>query len=153
MSKLQVNEDAVRRLAELLEEMKLSEIEYESGGERIRIAKPAVATIAPTAPAPSQAAASPSGTPHGSMPPRVEEAMPAGAITSPMVGTVYVAAEPNAPPFVQIGDVVQEGQTLLIIEAMKVMNPMPSPRAGKVTQILVDNGDPVEYGEPLMVID
>jgi acetyl-CoA carboxylase biotin carboxyl carrier protein len=79
--------------------------------------------------------------------------MPAGAITSPMVGTVYVAAEPNAPPFVQIGDVVQEGQTLLIIEAMKVMNPLPSPRAGKVTQILVDNGDPVEYGEPLMVID
>ena len=79
--------------------------------------------------------------------------MPAGAVTSPMVGTVYVAPEPNTPPFVQIGDVVQEGQTLLIIEAMKVMNPLPAPRAGKVTQILVDNGDPVEYGEPLMVID
>ena len=83
----------------------------------------------------------------------IEEAMPAGAVTSPMVGTVYVAPEPNAPPFVQIGDVVQEGQTLLIIEAMKVMNPLPSPKAGKVTQVLVDNGDPVEYGEPLMVID
>ena len=151
MSKLQVNEDAVRRLAELLEEMRLSEIEYEGGGERIRVAKSAAATIAPAAPA--QAVAPPPSVPHGAAPPMIEEAMPAGAVTSPMVGTVYVAPEPNAPPFVQIGDVVQEGQTLLIIEAMKVMNPLPSPKAGKVTQILVDNGDPVEYGEPLMVID
>jgi acetyl-CoA carboxylase biotin carboxyl carrier protein len=151
MSKLQVNEDAVRRLAELLEEMRLSEIEYESGGERIRVAKAAAATLAPAAPAP--VAGPPPSVPHGAAPPMIEEAMPAGAVTSPMVGTVYVAPEPNAPPFVQIGDVVQEGQTLLIIEAMKVMNPLPSPKAGKVTQVLVDNGDPVEYGEPLMVID
>jgi acetyl-CoA carboxylase biotin carboxyl carrier protein len=84
---------------------------------------------------------------------RAEEAMPEGAVTSPMVGTVYVAPEPNAPHFVQVGDEVHEGQTLLIIEAMKVMNPLPSPRAGKVTRVLVDNGDPVEYGELLMVIE
>jgi acetyl-CoA carboxylase biotin carboxyl carrier protein len=70
-----------------------------------------------------------------------------------MVGTVYVAAEPNTPPFIQVGDMVQEGQTLLIIEAMKVMNPLPSPRAGKVTAIYVSNGDPIEFGEPLVNIE
>jgi len=147
MSKLQVNEDVVRRLAELLDEMQLSEIEYESGGERIRVAKSA-GTAAPAAFAPQQMPAPPQPAGH-----RAEEAMPEGAVTSPMVGTVYVAPEPDAPLFVQVGDEVHEGQTLLIIEAMKVMNPLPSPRAGKITRVLVDNGDPVEYGELLMVIE
>lgn len=152
MSKLQVNEDVVRRLAELLDEMQLSEIEYESGGERIRVAKSA-GTAAPAAFAPQQMTAPPSAPQPGGAGPRAEEAMPEGAVTSPMVGTVYVAPEPNAPSFVQVGDEVHEGQTLLIIEAMKVMNPLPSPRAGKITRVLVDNGDPVEYGELLMVIE
>jgi len=150
MSKLQVNEDVVRRLAELLDEMQLSEIEYESGGERIRVAKSA-GTAAPGAFAPQQMPAPPPTAQPGGH--RAEEAMPEGAVTSPMVGTVYVAPEPDAPLFVQVGDEVHEGQTLLIIEAMKVMNPLPSPRAGKITRVLVDNGDPVEYGELLMVIE
>ena len=150
MSKLQVNEDVVRRLAELLDEMQLSEIEYESGGERIRVAK-LTGTAAPAAFAPQQMPGPPTSSQSAGH--RAEEAMPEGAVTSPMVGTVYVAPEPNAPHFVQVGDEVHEGQTLLIIEAMKVMNPLPSPRAGKVTRVLVDNGDPVEYGELLMVIE
>jgi len=97
-----------------------------------------VASVAPAAPA------APAGGP---------EAIPAGAITAPMVGTVYVAGEPGAPPFVKVGDEVREGQTLLIIEAMKVMNPLASPRAGTVKQIMISDGQPVEYGEPLLVIE
>ena len=145
MSKPEINEDAVRKLGQLLKEMDLSEIEYEQEGQKIRVAKsvaPAapVAAVAPPAAAPAPAAGG-------------EDAIPAGAVVSPMVGTVYVAPEPTAPPFVQLGDTVQEGQTLLIIEAMKVMNPLPSPRAGKVTAIFVNNGDPVEFGEPLVSIE
>src|SRR3546814_2668007 len=90
-----------------------------------------------------------SDLPAGSGP----EAIPAGAVTAPMVGTVYVASEPGAPPFVKAGDEVHEGQVLLIIEAMKVMNPLAAPRAGTVKQILVTDGQPVEYGEPLLVIE
>ncbi len=82
-----------------------------------------------------------------------QEALPPGAVTSPMVGTVYAAAEPGAPPLVKVGDSVREGQTLLIIEAMKVMNPLASPRAGTVTRILVVDGQPVEFGELLLVIE
>jgi acetyl-CoA carboxylase biotin carboxyl carrier protein len=82
-----------------------------------------------------------------------DEKVPAGAITSPMVGTAYLGPEPGAAPFVQVGDTIEEGQILIIIEAMKVMNPIPSPRAGNVLRILVSDGQPVEYGEPLMVIE
>ena len=81
------------------------------------------------------------------------EAVPAGAVISPMVGTVYLAAEPGAPSLLKVGDEVTEGQTLLIIEAMKVMNPLASPRAGTVTRILVSDGQPVEFGEPLLIIE
>ena len=81
------------------------------------------------------------------------EAVPAGAVTAPMVGTVYVAGEPGAPPFVKVGDQVSEGQVLLIIEAMKVMNPLASPRAGTIKQIMISDGQPVEFGEPLLVIE
>lgn len=143
--------DLIRRLAALLEETGLSEIEYEAGGRRIRVGRAsgggqgsAVATpsaVPPSAPAPS------GPEQHG------VEPVPSGALTAPMVGTVYFAPEPGAPPFVQVGDSVREGQTLLIIEAMKVMNPLTAPRAGKVSLILVSDGQPVEFGEPLLVIE
>ncbi len=141
----------VRDLAELLKETGLSEIEIEEGGTRIRVAMsggvaapaaaaPAVAAPAATPATPSQAAAEPVGT-HP------------GTVTSPMVGTAFVAAEPGADAFVSVGDNVTEGQTILIIEAMKVMNPIPAPRAGKVIEILVSDAEPVEFGQPLMVIE
>ena len=148
VEKLSIDEKLVRRLADLLEETGLSEIEYEAGGRRIRVAKggATVVSAAPAAPAadPAPAAAATNGA---------TEAPPSGSVTAPMVGTAYVAEEPGKPPFVSVGDRVAEGQTLLIIEAMKVMNQIPSPHAGVVKQILVQDGQPVEYGEPLMVID
>ena len=149
--KLSIDDKLVRKLADLLNETGLTEIEYEVEGRRIRIAKGgAAAMIAPVAApmaAPAAAAAAA---------PAVEgagDAVPAGAVTSPMVGTAYVAEEPGKPAFVKVGDQVSEGQTLLIIEAMKVMNQIPSPRAGTVKAILVQDGQPVEFGEPLMVIE
>ncbi len=146
--KLSIDEKLVRKLADLLNETGLTEIEYEAEGRRIRIAKGgAAAMIAPSAVAPPPAAIAPPAAVEGG------EAVPAGAITSPMVGTAYVAEEPGKPAFVKVGDQVSEGQTLLIIEAMKVMNQIPSPRAGTVKAILVQDGQPVEFGEPLMVIE
>jgi len=146
MAKFEVNEELVRKLADLLQETGLNEIEYEVNNHRIRVAKNAgVTTVA--APVASAAPAAPAASAGG------PEAIPAGAITAPMVGTVYVAGEPGAPPFVKVGDAIREGQTLLIIEAMKVMNPLVSPRAGTVKQIMISDGQPVEYGEPLMVIE
>ena len=149
MSKFDVNEDAVRKLAGLLEEMDLSEIEYERGGERIRVARTLGLATAALPASPTVAA----GPVAAQGAPKADDAVPDGAVTSPMVGTVYTAPEPGAADFVRVGDRVEEGQTLLIIEAMKVMNPLPSPRAGQVTRILINNGEPVEYGEPLLVIE
>ncbi len=146
MSKFEINEDAVRMLGQLLDEMGLSEIEYEHNDQKIRVSRQV--SVAAALPMAGAASAAPSTPASGG-----EDAIPAGAVVSPMVGTVYVAAEPNTPPFIQVGDMVQEGQTLLIIEAMKVMNPLPSPRAGKVTAIYVSNGDPIEFGEPLVSIE
>ena len=146
--KLSIDDKLVRKLADLLNETGLTEIEYEVEGRRIRIAKGgAAAMIAP--------AAAPVAAPAAAAAPAVEgagDAVPAGAITSPMVGTAYVAEEPGKPAFVKVGDQVSEGQTLLIIEAMKVMNQIPSPRAGTVKAILVQDGQPVEFGEPLIVV-
>ncbi|MGF1630060.1 MAG: acetyl-CoA carboxylase biotin carboxyl carrier protein [Kiloniellaceae bacterium] len=145
MAKFEVNEELVRKLADLLQETGLTEIEYEVNNHRIRVAKAAaMTTVAAAAPAPCMPLKPAAGGP---------EAVPAGAITAPMVGTVYVAGEPGTPPFVKVGDQVSEGQVLLIIEAMKVMNPLSSPRAGTVKQIMITDGQPVEYGEPLMVIE
>ncbi len=148
--KLSIDEKLVRKLADLLNETGLTEIEYEAEGRRIRIAKGgAAAMIAPSAvaaPMAAPAAAAPAAEGAG-------EAVPAGAVTSPMVGTVDVAEEPGQPACVKVGDQVSEGQTLLIIEAMKVMNQIPSPRSGTVKAILVQDGQPVEFGEPLMVIE
>ncbi|MCH8926318.1 MAG: biotin/lipoyl-binding protein [Proteobacteria bacterium] len=147
MAKFEPDDALIRRLAALLEETGLSEIEYEAEGRRIRVGRGAG-----TASAPSSVPA-PQAEPAASAPPEGEEALPPGAVTSPMVGTVYAAAEPGAPPLVKVGDSVKEGQTLLIIEAMKVMNPLASPRAGTVTRILVSDGQPVEFGELLLIIE
>jgi acetyl-CoA carboxylase biotin carboxyl carrier protein len=139
----------IRELALLLDETSLTEIEIERAGLRVRVARnisiaasmpanyqPAVASSAPAAPADlADIAAHP------------------GAVPSPMVGTAYLASEPGAKPFIEVGTKVSVGQTLLIIEAMKTMNQIPSPRAGTVTQILVEDGQPVEFGEPLVIIE
>ncbi|HTY66899.1 MAG TPA: acetyl-CoA carboxylase biotin carboxyl carrier protein [Alphaproteobacteria bacterium] len=145
--KLTIDPDLIRRLAELLKETGLGEIEYAEGERRVRVAMPGTAPMiaAAAAPAPVIAAAA--------APAAAASNTPAGALTSPMVGTAYLAPEPNAPHFVKPGDKVREGQTVLIIEAMKVMNAIRAPRAGTVTRILIANGAPVEYGEPLLVIE
>jgi acetyl-CoA carboxylase biotin carboxyl carrier protein len=133
----------LRRLARLLEETGLTEIEYESEGQRVRVNRSAAQNVS----AVPASAAAPAPVAAGAAAPA-----PAGAVTSPMVGTAYLASEPGGAPFVKIGDRVKQGQTLLIIEAMKVMNPIPAPEAGTVDAILVNDGQPVEYGEPLLVL-
>ena len=144
MPKFDVDDALVRKLAALLTDTGLTEIEYEVGEQRIRVSRGGVTSVA-MAPAPSAATsvAAPAATPEGP---------PAGAVTSPMVGTAYAATEPGATPFVKVGDKVSKGQTLLIIEAMKVMNPIPAPHGGTVLNILFGDGRPVEYGEVLMVV-
>jgi acetyl-CoA carboxylase biotin carboxyl carrier protein len=145
---MRVDTDLVKRLAEMLDENDLSEIEVEDNGRRI-VVKRKLAAAPAAAPAPARAAAPPA-------PPAEPEAPAkdaAGTVRSPMVGTVFLAAEPSAPPFVSVGDRVAEGDTLLIIEAMKVMNPIAAPRAGTVRQILVQDAQPVEYEQPLAIIE
>ncbi len=152
MAKFEPDDDLIRRLAALLEDTGLSEIEFEADGKRIRVGRGGGSVAAGPAPT----TATPAGAPVPGAPPGAPpgaEAVPAGAVTSPMVGTVYMAAEPGAASLVKVGDKVTEGQTLLIIEAMKVMNPLASPRAGTVTQILVGDGQPVEFGEPLLILE
>jgi acetyl-CoA carboxylase biotin carboxyl carrier protein len=146
MSKFDVDEALVRKLAGLLKDTGLSEIEFESEGRRIRVNSGHVATTlqpvaaAPAAAAPAAAPAAPGG------------GVPAGALTSPMVGTAYLAPEPGATPFVKAGDRVNKGQTVLIIEAMKVMNPIQAPVSGTVKDVLIADGQPVEFGEALLII-
>ncbi len=138
----------IRELAGLLDETNLTEIEIERAGLRVRVARNVtVAASMPTsyAPAPGTAAAAPAAL--------VDVAKHPGMVPSPMVGTVYWASQPGAKPFVEVGSKVKVGDTLVIIEAMKTMNQIPSPRAGTVTQILCEDGQPVEYGEPLVVIE
>ncbi len=148
---MQVDAALVRQLAELLDETALTEIEVQDGDRKIRVAR--AVTVAAAAPY-----AAPSGAPAAATPAApsadVTPAAPnANAVKSPMVGTVYLASEPTAKPFANVGDTVTEGQTLVIIEAMKVMNPIAAPRAGKVTKICVENGQPVEFDQPLVVIE
>jgi acetyl-CoA carboxylase biotin carboxyl carrier protein len=143
-----IDADAIRALSELLNETGLTEIEIETDGARIRVSRAAVAAAggatasvavaaAPAVPATAPAAVS---GPHP------------GAVPSPMVGTVYVAAEPGQPPFVSVGQTVKEGDTLFIVEAMKTMNPITAPRGGKVLEISVSNGQPVEFGQTLLIL-
>jgi acetyl-CoA carboxylase biotin carboxyl carrier protein len=147
-SKFDIDISAVRKLAKLLEETGLSEIEYAQGNSKIRCVGPrsaitqVVGGVAAPAPTPAPAAEIP------------EEPKPVGIpVTSPMVGTVYMAPSPGSAPFVKVGDKVKEGDTLLIIEAMKVMNPIKAPKAGKVGLILVEDSKPVEFGETLIVLE
>jgi acetyl-CoA carboxylase biotin carboxyl carrier protein len=143
--------EAIRMLAGILTETGLTEIEVGSGDFRLRVAKtPAqiVSTHSAAAPAPG-AAASPAAPP----PPAPTDASHPGAVTSPMVGVVYLSAEPGSPPYVSVGQTIPAGHTLLLIEAMKTFNQIKAPRAGKVTKILVQSGVPVEFGEPLLIIE
>lgn len=148
------NDDSalIRELALLLDETSLTEIEIERAGLRVRVARNiSVAASVPATYAPAPAAArAPDTTATATS---ADPAKHPGAVPSPMVGTAYWAPEPGAKPFVEVGSRVTAGQTLLIIEAMKTMNQIPSPRAGTVTQILVEDGQPVEFGEPLMIIE
>ena len=147
----------VRDLAEILRETDLTTIEVEHGPLRIRVAREPAAAVVHAAPAyapPGYAPASaPAPTPAAQPAPPAAPARPAGdEVKSPMVGTVYLQPQPGAAPFVKVGDTVAEGQTLVLVEAMKTMNPIPAPRAGVVAQLLVGDGQPVEYGEPLAVL-
>jgi len=138
----------VRSLAAILNETGLTEIEVERGDLRIRVARnlAAAAPAVYAAPVPAPIAAAPAA-------PRAAEPEYAGELVkSPMVGTIYLQPEPGAAPFVRVGDMVSEGQTLVIVEAMKTMNPIPAPRAGRILEMLVADGQPVEFGEPLAVI-
>ena len=151
-SKPKIESDLIRELAGLLDETGLSEIEYGTDSLSIRVAKQTVVSTMSTTPAkaadsitaPTQDTAAKNEASYADHP---------DAVTSPMVGVVYTAPDPNSAPFVQIGDQVTEGQTLFLIEAMKVFNPIVAPKAGKVARILVDTETPVEFGEPLAVIE
>jgi acetyl-CoA carboxylase biotin carboxyl carrier protein len=148
------NDDSalIRELALLLAETNLTEIEIERAGLRVRVARNI--SIAASVPAASVATvAAPAGVAVPAAAAATDLAKHPGAVPSPMVGTAYWAPEPGAKPFIEIGTKVTAGQTLLIIEAMKTMNQIPSPRAGTVTQILVEDGQPVEFGEPLVIIE
>jgi acetyl-CoA carboxylase biotin carboxyl carrier protein len=146
----EVDHDLIRDLAKLLDETGLTEIEFERDGARVRVARQAAPAAAPlrmaapiepvaTAVAAEALAADPTKHP--------------GVVASPMVGTAYRGPEPGARPFVEVGSMVRAGEALLIVEAMKTMNQIPAPRAGRVIQILIEDGQPVEFGEPLMIIE
>jgi acetyl-CoA carboxylase biotin carboxyl carrier protein len=148
-----VDHDLILELNKLLNETGLTEIEIEQDGKRIRVSKGAVAAAAPAfAPARAPVAAIPQPVAESVSAP-MDPAKHPGVVISPMVGTAYDAAEPGAKPFIDIGSQVKAGETLLIIEAMKTMNQIPAPRAGTVKQILFENGKPVEFGEPLVIIE
>ncbi|MBP6984981.1 MAG: acetyl-CoA carboxylase biotin carboxyl carrier protein [Alphaproteobacteria bacterium] len=144
--------DMVRQLAELLNETDLNEIEYEVNDHRIRVVRHRQETV--VAPHYSMPSPAPVSAPTLSVVSDVQDdSKNPGAVKSPMVGNAYEASDPSSPPFVKVGDSVSQGQTLLIIEAMKVMNPIKAPRAGKVTKILFSNAQPVEFDEVLLIIE
>ena len=142
----------IRELANILRDSGLSEIEIEQGGLRLRLAATAAQPAMTAVHAPVAPPAVPPALPAPSAPPAATAAHP-GAVLSPMVGTAYLSSEPGTAVFVKVGDQVQEGQTLLIVEAMKTFNPIPAPRAGRVAQILVTDAQPVEYGQVLAIIE
>lgn len=144
-----VDQNLIRELAALLNETGLTEIEVEHEDTRIRVARGA-APVSVQAPVMAPAAPAKADT---APPAPVDPASHAGAILSPMVGTAFRAPEPGGRPYIEVGDRVSEGQTLLIIEAMKTMNQIPAPRAGTVVRIMVEDGHPVEFGEPLIIVE
>ncbi len=144
-----IDHDLIRELAKLLDETGLTEIEFERDGVRVRVGRAAgsavpaaILPVPPLLPNSASAVVAP-----------LDLAKHPGMVASPMVGTAYIGPEPGAPPFVDVGSKVVAGQTLLIIEAMKTMNQIPAPRAGTVTRVLIEDGQPVEFGEPLMIIE
>jgi acetyl-CoA carboxylase biotin carboxyl carrier protein len=145
-----VDHELIHELTKLLDETGLTEIEIEQNGQRVRVARGATATIAPATP--RMAAAPPQPVGESTKSPLDPSKHP-GVVNSPMVGTAYGSPEPGAKPFIEIGTKVKAGDTLLIIEAMKTMNQIPAPRAGSVIQILFEDGQPVEFGEPLVIIE
>ncbi|WP_298091616.1 acetyl-CoA carboxylase biotin carboxyl carrier protein [uncultured Sphingomonas sp.] len=154
---MKVDVDLVRQLAELLDATALTEIEVEHGDRKIRVARkaaPIAAAHAHYAPAPAPLAVQPA--PAAPVAAEIGASAPAtsaNAVRSPMVGTCYLSAEPGAKPFASVGQKVAAGDTLLIVEAMKVMNPITAPQAGTVTAVLVENGQPVEFDQPLIVVE
>jgi acetyl-CoA carboxylase biotin carboxyl carrier protein len=159
-SKFTIDSDAIRQLAEILTDTDLSEIEYEDNGRRVRVSRGGTmaAQVMPApsmayAPAPTAPAAASAATPAAAVEGPADISKHPGLVKSPMVGTAYTAPEPGASPFVKVGDMISEGQTIVIIEAMKVMNPIKAPRAGKVTQVFMRDATPVEFGEPLIIIE
>lgn len=149
---MQVDVQLVRDLAALLDDTNLTEIEVEDGDRKIRVARKAANAAVAYAPAP---VAAPVAAPAAAAPALAEAAAPAAAnaVRSPIVGTAYLSAEPGAAPFAAVGSSVKAGDTVLIVEAMKVMNAITAPNAGTVKAVLVDNGQPVEYDQPLIVIE
>lgn len=148
---MQVDTDLVRELAEMLNDTGLSEIEVEDGDRKIRVSRTMTAVAAPVAAAP--VAVAPAAAPAAAAPAAESApAVAANALKSPMVGTAYLTPEPDAAPFVSVGQQVKAGDTVMIIEAMKVMNPIVAPNSGTVTEIYVESGQPVEFDQPLMVI-
>ena len=143
MTKLKIDSDLIRELAAILDETGLTEIEVSDNGQGLRVSRAGTAAPAVTVAAAPAAAADPAPPPA---------AVDTDAVTSPMVGTVYLAPQPGDPPFVQPDDTVAQGQTLVIIEAMKVMNPIQAPRAGTVKAIMVDDAQPVEFGDLLVAL-
>ncbi len=146
-----IDPDLVRDLAKILSDTGLSEIEVEHGELRLRIAR--TITAAPVAHTQNVQAPAPVAHAPAPAPVAADPAKHPGMVPSPMVGTAYLSAEPGAAPFIKVGDTVTEGQTVLVVEAMKTFNPIPAPRAGKVTAILVTDAQPVEYGEPLLILE
>ncbi|HYH22440.1 MAG TPA: acetyl-CoA carboxylase biotin carboxyl carrier protein [Azospirillum sp.] len=146
MASFDIDGDLIRKLADLLRETGLNEIEFAEGEKRIRVTRGAPAAAAAVHLAPAAVAAPAAAAP-------AKSAQHPGAVTSPMVGTAYLAPEPGGTPFVRVGDQVKAGQTLLIIEAMKVMNPIKAPRGGTLIEVAIGDAQPVEFGEVLMVIE
>jgi acetyl-CoA carboxylase biotin carboxyl carrier protein len=146
-----IDQDLIRQLALLLTETDLTEIEVEHEDLRIRVARNV--TVAPAAYQVAAPVAAPAPVAAAAAPVEANLASHPGIVPSPMVGTAYRSPEPGSKSFIEIGDTVREGQTLLIVEAMKTMNQIPAPRAGVVKAIMVDDGQPVEYGEPLLIIE
>ncbi len=150
MAKFELDTEFVRKLAAILEETKLGEIELADGERRIRVVRPAAPVVQA---APVMMAAAPAAAPAPAAPVAGDLSKHPGVVKSPMVGTAYLAPEPGKPNFVAVGDKVTAGQTLLIIEAMKTFNPIKAPKGGTVTQILIENAHPVEFAEPLMIVE
>ena len=149
-----IDKNVIRQLAELLDETNLTEIEFQDGKRKFRVARMTNAVAVAATAAPSDQAPLPAPVESATTPTDVEDyANHPGAVTSPMVGTAYMAREPGAAPFVREGDAVNKGQTIVVIEAMKTFNPIPAPAKGVVKKILVSDGNPIEFGEPIMIIE